>query len=705
MRRPGAGVALALLLACTSRQGLPGHRGGGGWGLTLAGAHADVDFDPSESVDSVFNPDPASAAKAAKEEVTGVGYAPLASAHGAGAHASVCSDTCRTAKNGICEDGAHVVRSRRAFDASTAGHGRAMPGGVLLGCDLGTDCSDCGPWRGPLPLFNAGPGVQGPIDWLKRQGVSVWARRVTVHPHFAIAYTNPKHDLDVSEQLERAGVVEMGIMRIFQKRLIDTCTRQRDLALGAELRALKAAAALKADPGNETVQLEMRTSMAHALKHRARSPPLVVDVGANFGYFTALAAALGCRVLAVEPVPRFLAFLHWTLAANALPARTWTEARPPRPPPAPPHAPPPPLGAGAGPGYTPPRRRPLVTVVERAVSDAAGGGNVTIHVPTKGIWGSASVQGLANSEDQEPQVVSVPTSRLDELVAEDVELLKVDVEGYEPMVFKSAHRLLDNHKVTDILLEYTPGLAEAWERYNQADPALMAKLPLTTDDAPRMVLALLRRGYKVAQLEDEFAKSGYAPDMRHPFPPLPEVTEKALLRDIADLERFRNYSKPNAGCPWPAELIGANAKWQEGRICYRPPEDSHPKGLRVMFNYNTNLYASKDPQHILIKGTVGLMEESQDEYTTWWSDSLHKHGVGHRECSYLPSNLLLRNRCKCTKPDICGTEEKVLVTALLEGRMPPPSGGGALGGGKAGLGAGGLNWALGRRLRSKRRGS
>ena len=45
---------------------------------------------------------------------------------------------------------------------------------------------------------------------------------------------------------------------------------------------------------------------------------LVLDVGANFGYFALGAAAAGCRVIAWEPIQLFRAFLHHGIALNHL---------------------------------------------------------------------------------------------------------------------------------------------------------------------------------------------------------------------------------------------------------------------------------------------------------------------------------------------------------------------------------------------------
>jgi len=54
------------------------------------------------------------------------------------------------------------------------------------------------------------------------------------------------------------------------------------------------------------------------------------------------------------------------------------------------------------------------------------------------------------SKQEQSTVVS-----LDDVVREDVLYLKVDVEGFEPSVFKSAHQLLEKYRVHYILFEMT----------------------------------------------------------------------------------------------------------------------------------------------------------------------------------------------------------------------------------------------------------
>ena len=41
-----------------------------------------------------------------------------------------------------------------------------------------------------------------------------------------------------------------------------------------------------------------------------------MDVGANIGWYTAYSAAAGCRVIGVEPQPRLLSVIHYTLDIN-----------------------------------------------------------------------------------------------------------------------------------------------------------------------------------------------------------------------------------------------------------------------------------------------------------------------------------------------------------------------------------------------------
>jgi FkbM family methyltransferase len=106
-------------------------------------------------------------------------------------------------------------------------------------------------------------------------------------------------------------------------------------------------------------------------------------------------------VVAFEPVPQFRAFFEYNLARNGL--------------------------------------THLVQVRPTVAVRYPGRGNYTVVVPKRGIWGTAGIDG-ANIDagiDNEGayEVLAASGEALDEVLgAAHVDLLKVDVEGYEPDV-------------------------------------------------------------------------------------------------------------------------------------------------------------------------------------------------------------------------------------------------------------------------------
>ncbi len=53
--------------------------------------------------------------------------------------------------------------------------------------------------------------------------------------------------------------------------------------------------------------------------------------------------------------------------------------------------------------------------------------------------------------------ISIPSVRLEDVVKEDVLLMKVDVEGWEWSVMKGAAKLVAGFNVENIIMEYSPG--------------------------------------------------------------------------------------------------------------------------------------------------------------------------------------------------------------------------------------------------------
>jgi FkbM family methyltransferase len=96
-------------------------------------------------------------------------------------------------------------------------------------------------------------------------------------------------------------------------------------------------------------------------------------------------------------------------------------------------------------------RFPRAVVHAAAVSDVSGTADFTIvdNMPV--------LSGLAPREwphnELQRTVVQVPTVRLDDVLTERVDVLKIDVEGAEAAVLRGAHRVLSEHRPC-VLLEH-----------------------------------------------------------------------------------------------------------------------------------------------------------------------------------------------------------------------------------------------------------
>jgi FkbM family methyltransferase len=134
-----------------------------------------------------------------------------------------------------------------------------------------------------------------------------------------------------------------------------------------------------------------------------RPGSLFVDVGANVGFHSVFGAQLGAHVVAVEPVP-------WTL--ELLRANVW-------------------------------RHQADVEVVAAAASDAPG----TVLIGMEAEHRSGAQIGGAG--------VEVRAATLDELVPRgEVDVLKIDVEGAEPLVLRGAAAILERSPVLLAIVEF-----------------------------------------------------------------------------------------------------------------------------------------------------------------------------------------------------------------------------------------------------------
>ena len=277
---------------------------------------------------------------------------------------------------------------------------------------------------------------------------------------------------------------------------------------------------------------------------------LMLDVGSNFGWFALYAATMGCRVVAWEPVPVFRAFLELGAQLNNL--------------------------------------THLIHVRAAAVSDRAGG-NVTMRVPRKGLWGAASVDGLnvlkgSNEANSGTYTAVAPTETLDGLVTEQACAMKMDVEGFEPFVVDGAKATLRERPPRAVLTEYTPGVVESHDAF--------AKAPRY----PRSLQLLREAGYAGMWQIGAFGcgpKNAISRDMTHgswarlPLGGCPAVTDATLAAEARGAQNMA-ASHGNFAVPW----------------------DLHPASLHATFAHNTDLLLSLDARAVPTRGAVGVAPAS-----------------------------------------------------------------------------------------------
>ena len=303
---------------------------------------------------------------------------------------------------------------------------------------------------------------------------------------------------------------------------------------------------------------------------------LVLDVGANFGYYALYAATLGCRVVAWEPVPTFRAFLRLGAALNNVSHRLH---------------------------------------VRDAIVSNASGNEMTICVPERGIWGTASV-GCLNVDPSyksgryevkvrrrrrfatpPPSVNIAPTGLPAQVRTETLDdvllsrlgerpcALKLDVEGYEPYVVRGAKGLLSSLPPRAVLTEYTPGAAERLSGWGGG----------RLREYPASLRAFKSAGYRMWHLastrKGERTKGMRSGDWRTvPLPPLREVTTATVRAEEKNAENMIDDMKTTGS--------------------FAVPWDIHPRSLHAEFSHNTDLLLTLDADAIASDGEVGVRADS-----------------------------------------------------------------------------------------------
>lgn len=156
-----------------------------------------------------------------------------------------------------------------------------------------------------------------------------------------------------------------------------------------------------------------------------------VDIGANFGYYSVLLSALSGdtgKTIAVEPNPEIAQLLRMTSSINS-------------------------------PGFL---------IAETALSNTTG--ELQLTIPND-LFGSATIVDQKIMQTIDTISVKVKVKTFDELMEElnitKVDIIKMDVEGAEPLVFAGMEKLLKQKGDLQIVMEYSPYLYEAPEDFTK----------------------------------------------------------------------------------------------------------------------------------------------------------------------------------------------------------------------------------------------
>jgi FkbM family methyltransferase len=173
--------------------------------------------------------------------------------------------------------------------------------------------------------------------------------------------------------------------------------------------------------GNEPWDGFVWRKLVSLLQHRETGhTPLFVDVGANLGYFSLAAASMGAHVIAFEPMSRNARKFSKSILKNQFEGR--------------------------------------ITLYQNAVWEEGSVFPLSMHATSTSNQGNGQVRSQGSGAELGQGVYGVDYVNgvsLSYVVREDVDVLKIDVEGSEGVVIAGAKRLICDFSVKYILMEFT----------------------------------------------------------------------------------------------------------------------------------------------------------------------------------------------------------------------------------------------------------
>jgi len=191
-------------------------------------------------------------------------------------------------------------------------------------------------------------------------------------------------------------------------------------------------------------------------KLNRKEPCLIIDAGANQGLYSMYLAKLGCRVIAFEMQDRVAALMKHSIALNNLQDKITLISRP-------------------------------VYEVERSL----------YYVPNTSNFGGTPLYEIPTGR---PDEVRVESLRIDDIVKERVDAMKMDVELSEYHALQSMSKLFDQDMVGEIIME-TWGLhgdaVDFLYKYGYAGHHIHSpNSPMTHQQMHQLLRVLGKDGYK-----------------------------------------------------------------------------------------------------------------------------------------------------------------------------------------------------------------